>query len=331
MNRNIYKYLPLLIVLCSSLTRSQAQLLDELESPIILEGDDKTAYRDPAVLYHDKTFHLFFTLVKTEEDNYIYSYTAHSISDDLLTWSEPEIVSPQDQALNYSSPGNIIRFNNEWILCLQTYPRPDYKRGDKLRWANDSARIFLMRSNDLETWSEPELLRVKGTAVPISEMGRMIDPYLLEDKDEPGKWWCFYKQNGVSYSFTYDFINWNFTGYTDSGENVSVLVEKDTYILIHSPANGIGIKRSKDFTNWTDDEELILLGQEDWQWAENRLTAGTIIDLRKEPGINNYIMFFHGGGPGKVKTQDNVNANCSIGIAWSENLRNWNWPGKDKE
>jgi len=39
-------------------------------------------------------------------------------------------------------------------------------------------------------------------------------------------------------------------------------------------------------------------------------------------------MFYHGGGPGKKKTQDNVDANCSLGIAWSGDLKTWNWPGK---
>ena len=35
---------------------------------------------------------------------------------------------------------------------------------------------------------EPQLLRVKGAAVAEADMGRMIDPYLLEDKDQPGVW-----------------------------------------------------------------------------------------------------------------------------------------------
>lgn len=35
-------------------------------------------------------------------------------------------------------------------------------------------------------------------------MGRMLDPYLFADKDEPGKYWCFYKQNGVSCSYSRD-------------------------------------------------------------------------------------------------------------------------------
>ena len=77
-------------------------------------------------------------------------------------------------------------------------------------------------------------------------MGRMIDPYLLEDKDEQGKWWCFYKQNGVSMSYSHDLRNWTFFGHAESGENVSVLNERDEYILFHSPSNGISIKRSSD-------------------------------------------------------------------------------------
>ena len=35
---------------------------------------------------------------------------------------------------------------------------------------------------DLENWSKPELLRVKGPDVPREKMGRMIDPYLLGKK-----------------------------------------------------------------------------------------------------------------------------------------------------
>lgn len=78
--------------------------------------------------------------------------------------------------------------------------------------------------------------------------------------------------------------------------------------------------------HWKDDEGLIALGQKDWPWAENRLTAGILVDLREEPGIDKYVMFFHGGRPGKIKTQDNVDANCSLGIAWSEDLKRWKWP-----
>ena len=45
----------------------------------------------------------------------------------------------------------------------------------------------------------------------------------------------------------------------------------------------------------------------------------------------NLVMFLHGGGPGKIKTQENVDANCSIGIAWSDDLVTWDWPGKGED
>lgn len=301
-----------------------------IKSPIVLRGDSKNAYRDPAAVYHAGKFYLFYTLVKTEQDNLIYSYTALSASRDLQNFSKPKIITPKGQHLNFSSPGNIVRFGKEWILCLQTYPRLNYRRGEPLRWADRSARLFIMRSSALVRWSEPELLRVKGPDIPEEQMGRMIDPYLIEDKDEPGKWWCFYKQNGVSLSWSDDFANWTYFGRADSGENVCVLIDKDEYVLFHSPGNGIGVKRSKDLKKWRNVNGLITLGQKQWPWAQTRLTAGVVLDLRKEPRVGKYLMFFHGGGPGKNKTQDNVDANCSLGIAWSDDLKTWDWPGKSQ-
>jgi hypothetical protein len=169
---------------------------------------------------------------------------------------------------------------------------------------------------------------VKGPEVAVEDMGRMIDPYLIEDKDESGKWWCFYKQSGVSLSWSYDLKNWTYFGRADSGENVCVLDDGDEYVLFHSPGNGIGEKRSKDLKQWRDVDGLITLGQKQWRWAENRITAGVVLDLRKERRIGKYVIFFHGGGPGKTKTQDNVDANCSLGIAWSDDLKEWDWPGR---
>jgi hypothetical protein len=285
------------------------------------------AYRDPAVLYHKEAFYLFFTVTETEANDSLFWYTAVSRSEDLKHWTEPRRITPRDQHQNFSSPGNIIHYGDEWILCLQTYPIPGYTRSSgKLRYGTADSRLWIMRSKDLEQWSEPELLRVKGNDVATEDMGRMIDPYLIEDKNDPGRWWCFYKQNGVSYSWSDDLKNWTFSGHTQSGENVCVLLDEDEYLLFHSPQNGIGVKRSPDLINWRDAGELITLGQDDWPWAERRLTAGVVLDLRHEPGYGKYLMFFHGEGPGKENSIDTFVANCSIGIAWSDDLLSWNWP-----
>ena len=186
-------------------------------SPVLLRGDAKTAYRDPAVFYRDGCFYLYFTLVETEEDGAVYLYLAMTTSTDLVHFTPVRKLSERDRALNYSSPGSIIRFGGRFCLCCQTYCR---ENGEK--YGNANCRIWLRRSDDLIHWDAPELLRVKGDAVPDAEMGRMIDPYLLEDREEPGKYWCFFKQNGVSLSHSRDLVHWEYAGHADSGENVCV-------------------------------------------------------------------------------------------------------------
>ena len=89
-----------------------------MTSPILLRGDARTAYRDPAVLYHDGVFYLFCTKVALEENNEVFSYTVQCCSKDLKQWTEPEIITPRDQNLNYSSPGNVVRYGKSWLLCL---------------------------------------------------------------------------------------------------------------------------------------------------------------------------------------------------------------------
>ena len=294
--------------------------LTRLKSPVLFRGDAVHAYRDPTAIYYEGVFHLFFTYVRTEEQGKIYMYVAESRSTDLVGWTTPEILTAKDQNLNFSSPGNIVQHKGEWVLCLQTYPRP---KGEK--FGNASARIWTMRSKDLKKWEPPELLRVKGPDVPVEEMGRMIDAYLLEDKDTPGKWWAFYKQKGCSISYSNDLKTWTYFDRVDAGENACVLVVDNEYVLFHSPKNGIGVKRSPDLRTWRD-AGRITLGQKDWSWAKGRLTAGYVLDLKKDPRVGKYLMFFHGSGPEDERTM--FDSYASIGIAWSDDLVSWDWPGR---
>ena len=91
--------------------------------------------------------------------------------------------------------------------------------------------------------------------------------------------------------------------------------------------NGIGIKQSKDLKHWEDWGDLITLGQANWDWAKGRLTAATVVDLRQTEGIQKYLMFFHGSGP-MTEEEGDFDRNASIGIAWSDDLTNWEWPDK---
>lgn len=296
---------------------------NKIKSPLIFQGNEKFAFRDPAVIFTNNTFYLYFTLSENSSDGGYYNMTAYSKSTDLIYWTYPKIITPRDRNLNYSSPGNIIRYNDEWIICLQSYPTPNLEN-----FGNATSRIFIMRSKNLEEWEEPELLRVKGNNVPVSEMGRMIDPFLIkEEKDS--KWWCFYKQNGVSMSYSYDLRNWTYVGHKEAGENVTILRQGDEYVMFHSPSNGIGVKRSKNLDEWGENEQLLTLGQSDWEWSKGRLTAATVIDLKNEPGINKYIMFFHGDQENKALNQ--AHRGASLAIAWSDDLVHWQWPNRNEK
>lgn len=298
-----------------------------LRSPVLFRGDARTAYRDPAALFANDSLYLFFTLVRTEADNKVYSYVAMSQTQDLRHWSRVRLLTPRNQRLDYSSPGNIVRFQREWVLCLQTYPRPDYTADQMPRFGTADARLFTMRSPDLHHWAAPELLRVKGPDVDEKSLGRMIDPYLLEDQNEPGRWWCFYKQNGVSRSYSPDLRHWTYAGHTEAGENACVLVENHEYVLLHSPKNGLAFKRSADLQTWRDWGGVFTLGQAGWPWARGRLTAGTVLDLRQKPGFGQYVLLFHGSGP-RTEEAGDFDKNASIGLAWSDDLQHWRWPGQ---
>jgi hypothetical protein len=297
-------------------------LLAALASPVLFRGNKTTAYRDPAAVYSDGQFYLYFTLTKIENSGRVFQYVAWSKSRDLMHWSRPKLLTPRSRRLNYGSPGNVIRFANQWVLCVQTYPRP---HGEQ--YGNENARIWIMRSKDLEHWSPPQLLRVKGKHVPREQMGRMIDPFLLQDKDDPGKWWCFFKQHGVSRAWSRDLKHWTFVGSVNGGENVSIIVQDGEYVMFHSPDNGIGVRRSFNLDTWKD-VDLLTLGQKDWSWARGRITAGFVLDAREVPGVGRYLMFFHGSTYPEEDPRGGFDNFASIGLAWSSDLRNWYWPGK---
>lgn len=296
-------------------------MLEALHSPILLQGDDRTAYRDPAVLYADGVFHLYYTLVETPQgETEPYLRLAESTSADLTAWSAPRVLSPRDRALNYSSPGSIVRDGDEWVMCVQTYCR---ENGEK--YGNENSRLFTMRSRDLAAWSEPELLCVHGRNVARADMGRMIDPYLIRAE---GSWWCFFKQNGVSYSRSADLKTWEYMGSSEAGENVCVVPFAGGYRMFSSPSNGIRVMDSHDLVHWTPSMPDLYLGQKDWPWAQGRLTAAFVMDASGIPGMPRYLMFFHGSRYSEAVEFD---TNASIGLAWSEDLTTWAWPGKAAE
>ena len=209
-----------------------------------------------------------------------------------------------------------------------------------------------MTGPDLQHWQEPRALQLKGPAVPVRDTGRALDPYLFRDKDDPELWWCCYKHGGVllgrahglgfggtpippdslllqsmQLSYSRDLERWTPYAQSDGEENYCVLVDQaeGEYVLVHAPANGIGIKRSTDLVNWYD-ECLYTLGQRQWPWAQGRITAGHLLDLRGHPAVGKYLLTFH-GATRRGRRERAHHGEASIAIAWSDDLMRWHWPG----
>lgn len=292
--------------------------------PRILTGDGVLAYRDPAVFFDGKRYHLFCTVVSTWKDGPVYSQLYTMSTGDFSSWRGQSFITGKDQKLNFSSPGNVIKFGGEHILCCCSYPRPGYMPTDKVRWADDTARCYIMRKGIKDKqWGKPELLKLKGDNVGFAEMGRMIDPYLVEDPKTPGKWWCFFKQGGIARSWTRDFKTWHYDGKMKGGENVSIIRKDDgNFLMFHSPSDGIGIKESDDLVNWKDIGMAQIEGRGNWPWAKGRLTAGAVIDCRKNPRVGKYVMFFHGSGP-LGELEGDFDRNASIAMVVSDDLIHW--------
>ena len=315
--------------------------LQAIPGPVILAGDRDTAYRDPLLHYHEGIFRLFCSVVEVRADGNDRIHVGVTESRDLISWGPLRPVTDPADRRSFCGPGGIVRHDGRWVLCLSSYPRPNVH----------DARCWTMASADLQSWQEPRAMHLKGAAVPVTDTGRALDPYVFRDKDDPERWWCCYKHGGVllgrahglgfggspippdslllqsmQLSFSRDLEHWTPYAQSDGEENYCVLVDADDdeYVLIHSPANGIGIKRSTDLINWYDDC-LYTLGQRQWPWAQGRITAGHLLDLRRDPAVGKYLLTFHGATP-RGRSERAHHGAASIGIAWSADLVRWFWP-----
>jgi len=277
---------------------------------ILFEGNDRLAYRDPACIFWQGAYYLFFT-VSEKENGYMYNRVGMSISRDLINWTEPRLLTPKDVNLNFCSPGNIIKAGEEYVICFTSYPMPfPYARR---HYADDTARLFLMRTRDFEHFTDPELLNPKGDAL-VEELGRMIDPFILPKGDE---YFLFYKQNGVSVSKSRDLKKWEYLGHAQAGENACVIQRNGEYLLVHSPQNGIAFSRSKDLTHW-EEAGVTTLDQLNWPWAQGRITAGFAMEAPKE-APRRYLLFFHGSRDIFPETH----GNATLALAYTDDFESF--------
>lgn len=294
--------------------------LTQISNPAIDRGAVE-AVRDPALLYHNGDLWCYYTIASPSKDAY-HLYVGVSRSEDLKTWSNHEAIPKSP--LNFSSPGNVIHIENEWIMCIQSYPiDPGQKYG------NENSRLWLTRSRDLIFWSEPEPIQPDGCQGTWSKSKRQIDPYLVL---HGGEYWCFYKTSGqLGCMISEDLRTWReaYPGRpilskqdTPDGatvENPCIVHTDEAFAMFFSPCRkgrGIGIAYSEDLLHWRDVHYLDFPGL---PWDDGGPTAAMVLDMRQDLGV--WLMAFHG------ERQDELNAHsAAIGFAWSFDLERWEIP-----
>ncbi len=166
---------------------------ERIPTPIIQRGHAEVAHRDAAIHYHDGVFRVFYGMAFLRDQGRVQLQLTVTESSDLIEWTEPRTLTPLDDDLNFTDPGNIVRHDGEWIMTVETHRTPFSPSG-----GGETARSCTMRNDDLEHWSDPELMLLKGPDFSDERMGRCIGSCLFPDRQEQGKWWCFFKHGGVT-------------------------------------------------------------------------------------------------------------------------------------
>ena len=86
------------------------------------------------------------------------------------------------------------------------------------------------------------------------------------------------------------------------------------HMLIHSPKNGIAFALSDDLKNWTEYGSTTL-EQDQWPWANGRITAGFAMEAPRECGYR-YLLFFHGSRNEYPETH----GSASVAIAYTNDF-----------
>ena len=146
--------------------------------PVIFQGNEKIAYRDPACYYYNGKYHLFFT-VSEKENGYMFNRVAYSMTEDMEHFTEPVYITEKDNTKNFCSPGNVIKHDDEYLLCVTSYPMP-YPFAQKPS-ADDTARLFFIKTKNFLSFSAPERIYPKGEN--NENEGRMIDPFVFRYQD----------------------------------------------------------------------------------------------------------------------------------------------------
>ncbi len=290
--------------------------LQEIKNPI-LDLAPAVYPRDPLLVEHQGVYHCYYSAVETRDAGF-QLYLDEIRSTDLAHWSVPRRLL--DDSQGFSSPGSMIRHNGRWIMALQSYPIAPGQD-----WADDSARLWILESDDLEQWDAPRPIKPEGCTANWARSPRQIDPCVVAHDD---KFWCFYKTGGqlgllVSPDLQYweealpdrPVISRKDTPDESTLENVCLVKDGAEWHMFFSPCRegrGIGTARSSNLLDWYD---IRYLEFPEIRWADNGPTAPMVLDQRERLGV--WLMVFHG-----ERRRESPHG-AALGLAWSRDLDQW--------
>ncbi len=290
---------------------------DSTHTPFLDLG--AAAARDPALVYDGERLRCYYTRAERSGERY-QLWVEVVETRDMQTWSPSRRLTTSP--LNFSSPGNALRVGEAWVLCVQSYPiDPGGQYG------NETSRLWLMRSRDLQDWTEPRMIYPQGCQARWTASRRQIDPYLVR---HAGNFYCFYKTGGqLGLLVSPDLDQWQeaspdrpVLGAEDTPdgvtvENPCVVAVPGGYAMIFAPCRpgrGVGLAYSSDLLRWRD---VHYLDFPVLPWADNGPTAAVVLDLRPETG--HWLMAFHGE---RAANQTNAHS-AALALAWGEDLEHW--------
>lgn len=279
---------------------------------------DHVWMRDPAVIKKDGVWHCFYTHLDRREIEHgtVRLSLGRIQSEDLEHWSEPEILLSGPEG--FSSPGNILKTENDFLLCLQSYP---VNEGET--YGSDACRLWTMKSKDLLRFEPPTIISGDGCKAVWAKTKRQIDPFMVQ-KDN--SYYVFYKTDGCIGLLKSEDLK-NFEECSDTPvlqasdtpdgstvENPCVIQLEQGYRMFFAPCRegrGIGTAWSEDLLHWKEVEYLEFPKE---KWAPGGPTAPMVVDDRSNSG--KWLMFYHG---------DSIGAHGgNLGIAFSDDLIHWN-------
>lgn len=286
----------------------------QIRNPV-LDREPAVSARDPAMVLHDGVVRCFHTAVERGQGTWRL-FVDVAESRDLAHWGKIRRLTHSD--LNFSSPGNVLRVADRWLLCVQSYP---ILPGEV--YGSEDSRLWLMSSQDLVNWTDPQLLAPQGCQAHWSRFRRQIDPYIVA---HDSRYWCLYKTAGsLGLLVSRDMANWQEASPdrpvlaredTPDGstvENPCVVCDGSEFVLFFSPCRrgrGIGVARSEDLLRWHSVRYLDFAAV---PWAPRGPTAAFVADWRDTLG--RWVMAFHG--------ERDAPHGAALAIAWSDDLEHW--------